>query len=255
MDLLREFYILVKTIMHWIYAFFGFTIFFFVFGLERVTILGRSYVLPVPMDNSFAVQMFNRIRSDLLPPEVKLIVTNPMSAFLVQVEIALLLGFFVTFPYFLYTIILYLRPALLSEERKAVLWILIPLVFLFMLGVFFSYILLIPATFDILYPYATNMGIAPFFALEEFMYYVSLLLMVSGFMFLLPIFMVLLSFIHVVPTKFWQERWRGALLFFLILSAIITPDQTGITMIMLFIPLALLYLAGSFFAKRLHKRV
>lgn len=251
MTLLEELKIFVKTILHWIYSFVGFTLFFFIFGFKKIVILGRNYFLPLPTENSISVQVFNKIRQDLLPSNVQIIVTNPMSAFLAQLLLASLLGFLLTFPLFLYKIITYLRPALHPHERRTVIWSIMPLTFLFLLGSAFSYFFLIPATFDILYPYATVMGIIPFFSLDEFIYYVLLLIIVAGVMFLLPMFMVLLSFIRIVKAEFWIRKWRGALLFFLILSAIITPDQTGITMVMLFIPLAMLYFVGCYFSKKL----
>ena len=234
MTLLEELKIFVKNILHWIYSFVAFSLFFFLF----------------PTDNSFTVQVFNQIRQDLLPSGVQLIVTNPMSAFVLQILISILLSFLLTIPFFIYKIILYLQPALLPHEKKAVLWSLFPSTFLFFAGCVFSYFFLIPATFKILYPYATIMGLLPFFSLNEFIYYVFSLMFGVGLMFLMPLFMILLSFTGIIKAEFWRRKWRHALLFFLILSAIITPDGTGITMVMLFIPLTALYFIGYLFAKR-----
>jgi len=107
----------------------------------------------------------------------------------------------------------------------------------------------------VLYPFATTLGAVPFFGIDEFIYYVFGLMVAVGVMFLLPIFMVLLSYIGLVEPAFWKSKWRYALLFFLVLSAIITPDGTGVTMIMLFLPLVALYLFGYFFANKLQKHV
>jgi sec-independent protein translocase protein TatC len=113
---------------------------------------------------------------------------------------------------------------------------------------------LIPATFKILYPFATNIGATPFFSLEEFMSSVFSLMVITGIMFLLPIFMVLLSFLGIVKPDFWISKLRFAALFFLIFTAIITPDGTGITMLILFFPLIGLYLIGCLLTGRFKKR-
>ena len=239
MTFLEEFKIFIKNILHWIYSLISFSFFFFLF----------------PTPKSFSVQVFNQIRQDLLPPGVQLVVTNPMSAFVLQILISILLSFLLNIPFLIYKIILYLRPALLPHEKKAVLWSLLPFVVLFFAGCLFSYFFLIPATFKILYPYATAMGILPFFSLDEFIYYVFSLMIGVGLMFLLPLFMILLSFMGIISPEFWKRKWRHALLFFLISSAIITPDGTGITMALLFVPLAALYFAGYFFADKLNKQV
>ena len=209
--------------------------------------------MPLPTQDSFSVQVFNKIRYDLLPPGVQLIVTNPMSAFVSQILLSILLGFLLTFPFFIYKIILYIQPALLPHEKKAVLWSLLPLVSLFFAGCAFSYFFLIPVTFKVLYPYAVSINAITFFSIDEFIYYVSGLMVAVGMMFLLPLFMVLLSFMGIIKADFWRKNWRYSCLFFLISSAIITPDGTGVTMMMLFLPLATLYFMGYVFANKFNK--
>lgn len=253
MTLLSELKIFVKNILYWIFSFVGFSFFFFLFGLKKIVVFGKSYFLPLPSENSFSVQIFNKIRQDLLPSGVQLVTTNPMSAFISQILLSMLLGFLLTTPLFIYKIIRYLRPALLLRERKAVLLSLFPLVFLFFSGCAFSYFFLIPATFKTLYPYAALIGAASFFSIDEFVYYVFGLMLAVGMMFLLPLFMVLLSFIGIIKAQFWGKNWRPACLVFLISSAIITPDGTGVTMIMLFLPLAALYFTGYIFASKFGK--
>lgn len=255
MTFLNELKIFTRHILYWIVAFVGFSIFFFTFGLKEITIFGKELFLLLPTENSFSVQVFNRISQDLLPANVQLVTTNPMSAFLAQIILSMLLGFLVTIPLFIYKIIMYLRPALFPQERKAVLWSLLPLVFLFFSGVAYSYFFLIPATFKVLYPYATNIGAVAYFSIDEFTHYVFGLTVTVGLMFLLPVFMILLSCLGVIRAEFWRSKWQYALLLFLIASAIITPDGTGITMMMLFIPLLALYFTGSVFASKLTAQI
>lgn len=250
MTLLEELKTFVRHILHWIIAFVGFSVLCFLFGFHRLTIYGYEFIALLPSKHSLSVQVFNRMRQDLLPPNVQLLATNPLSAFLSQILFSMILAFLITAPYFLYRILMYLRPALLMHERRAILWSLLPLIFLFLSGALFSYFLLIPATFKILYPYTTIIGAAPYFSINEFVYYVFGLMVAVGMMFLLPIFMVLLSFIGIVSADFWKRSWKHACLFFLISAAIITPDGTGITMTMLFLPLMTLYLGGYIAAKK-----
>ena len=253
MDFLRELKIFTKHIVHWIIYFLGFSVFVGCFGLKKTVIFGKELLLFLPSDNSLTVQVFNKIRADLLPPDVKLMVTNPMSAFLAQILISMLLGFLMTLPIFIYEIIRYLRPALSPQERKAVMLSVLPLAFLFLFGSAYSYFFLIPTTFKLLYPFTTSLGAVAYFSVDEFVQYIFSLTITVGFMFLLPVFMALLSWLGIISAEFWKNKWRSACLFFLIGSAIITPDGTGITMIMLFIPLMALYLAGYACARKLER--
>lgn len=231
MGLLKEFKIFVKTILSWVYLLLGFSFFFFLF--------------PRPID-SLAVQVFNLFQRDLLPEGVQLIVTNPLSAFLAQMQVSFLMAFIVTLPFFLYNMIKYLLPALLEKERKIIFKILFPSSLLFFLGCLFAYFLLIPVTFAVLYPYALAIGAVPFFSVAEFIVLVFGLMLVVGIMFLMPVFMVFLSSLGIIKPVFWKNNQRIALLLFLIFSAIITPDGTGISMIILSVPLVGLYFLGTF---------
>lgn len=251
MVFLEELEIFIHSVLHWVYCFLGFSFFFFVFGLKEIVVFGKTYFVPLPTANSFSVQIFNVIRHNVLPSNVQLIATNPMNAFASQVLFSLLLGLFITAPLLVYKIVVYLYPALLPREKRLVVWSLIPLILLFFSGSLFSYFFLIPTTFTVLYPFATVMGAASFFSLNEFIYYVFGLIVGVGMVFLLPLLMILLSYLRIIDAEFWRSTWRHALLFFLILSAIITPDGTGVTMTMLFLPLVALYFGGYFFASRL----
>lgn len=251
MTLITELKIFIKHILHWFYWFAGFSFFFFAYGLQESILFGRIYYLPVMSKNSISVQVFNKIRSDLLPDTVQLVVTNPMSAFVSQTLLSVGLAFLVTFPFFIFGIIRYLNPALLPEEKKALTLSVFPVVLLFLSGCAFSYVFLIPTIFSVLYPFAISIGAVPFFSLDEFIYYVFGLTISVGVMFLLPLFMILFSMMGIIKASFWRKKWRHAILLFLVLSAIITPDGTGVTMVMLFFPLAILYFLGYFFANKL----
>lgn len=245
MGLLKEFKELIKSILSWVGLLIGFSGFFSVFGLKEIEILGKNLFLPLPTLHSFSVQIFEIIQQDLLPPGVQLIVTNPFSGFLAQILVSLLLAFVLTFPYFLYKIIGYLLPALFEKERKAIIRVLFPSALLFIFGCLFAYFLLIPSVFRVLYSYVIVIGAIPFFSISEFITWVFGLMIAVGIMFLLPVFMTLLSRFKIVPPDIWKKNWRSAILIFLILAAIITPDGTGITMIMLSAPLTGLYFLGT----------
>jgi len=244
MTLFEELKEFLKSILLWIYFFLGFTIFFFGFGLKQTEILGGKFFLPVPTIYSFASQFFKYIQQSLVPVQVEIVVLNPLNAFLAQITIALSLAFIFTFPLLLYRLIKFIAPALYKKEKKAVSKVVIFSVILFISGCLFSYFVLIPSTFKILYSFATVLEASPFFTAYEFVSLTIVLAVAVGLMFQIPIFMVLLSSLGFVAPDFWKNNCKYIFLGFLIFSAIITPDGTGVTMLILFFPLAGLYLLG-----------
>lgn len=250
MTLLQELKIFIKNIATWIYALIGFAFFFSIFGLHKVAIYGRSFTLPSFSKDPFSVQVFKIMERDFLPSGVQLIVTNPWSGFIAQLEIVIILAFITTLPLLLYKIINYCSPALFEHEKRAILKSVFMFTALFVLGCLFAYYFMVPLTFEFMYPFASSLGVLTFFALDAFMAWIITILISTGIMFLLPIFMLVLSSLGIVSPDFWRKKWRTSLLCLLIFSAIMTPDQTGVTMILLFAPLAVLYMVGSLLAGR-----
>lgn len=231
--MINEFVKLLKALLLWILAMLGLSLVFFI---------------PIYNEQSVAVKVFQLLKSDLIPVEVELIVTSPLQAFLAQVGVSLALAFVLVFPLFLLRLVSYLAPALYEAERKVLNWILLPSTVLFLSGCAFAYYYIIPVTFKLLYEFADDLTATSLLLVNEFTYLVFGITLVTGFLFLLPVCMVILSFVKVVSADFWFTNWRFALVFFLIFSAIITPDGSGVTMLMLLVPLSCLYVAGSFLA-------
>ncbi len=240
---------LKDLIIHWLILFLFTGLFFFFFGISTINVRGTDFTLPLPTENTFSIQFFKMMQNDLLPSGVTLVATGPLSALNTQTIIAFMLSFLITFPYLIYRLVKYISPALYKGERRIFLSLLIPTIVLFLFGCIFSYLFVIPPTFKALYAYTTNTGVTALFSMEAFVSSVMTFMMVAGVLFLLPIFMVFLSFIGIAPPEFWWKNWRYAQLTFLLFSAIITPDGSGVSMILLSLPLTVLYAVGATVSK------
>jgi len=249
--LLDELQQLGKKILVWLWLFIAAFSFFFAFGIKKVEIFNKIIPVPLPGIESISTLFFKKIQQDLLIKDLELITTNPLDAVWAQIGISLFLAFIITLPFLLYKIAIYFSPALFEKEKRAVLKALLPCIILFICGCVFAYFFIIPITFKILYSYVLAMGAKPFFAINQFISLVLILVLGTGLLFLLPIFMILLSRLKIVSPDTWKKNWRYAILLFLILAAIITPDGTGVTMILLALPLSVLYLMGCVGSKRL----
>jgi len=252
MELLKELNELKKVFLPWIGIWLLLSIFFFGFGFQKTELFNLTIYYPFPSFHSISAYFLGMAGEDLLPDGVQLITLNPLNAFLVLVIISLLLGFIISFPFFLYQLIRYLSPAFYQKEIKAAFKVLIPSSLLFIAGCLFAYFLIIPLTFKVLYSFAMVIEAEEFFYVIQFVTLVLGLMLVIGIMFLLPIFMTLLTRFGIIDGQFWKKNWRYAIFIFLVFSAIITPDGTGITMIMLSAPLCALYFLGSLVAT--HRR-
>ena len=126
----------------------------------------------------------------------------------------------------------------------------LPSVALFIGGIAFSYILLIPYVLNFLYNYGEALNAATFLTIDNFISFVLQFFLGLGIAFQLPIVMYGISLTGVISSRFWRVNFRYAALLLVILGALITPDGSGVTMWFIAIPMLLLYLAGMLVVER-----
>lgn len=234
-----------RVIRSWLYLWCIAAFAIFSFGFEWF--VWREYRIPLPSfeEISLAARILTHMTEFLVPSGVTLVATNPFSAFAAQVLVSALAALVITFPFFLVRVLAYLSPALYASERRGLMFVLGFASILFAGGCAFGYFIVLPTTLHFLYGYVGALGAVPFFSVTEFIALVVSFTFVAGICFLLPIAMVCVTAIGVVPHTFWWRSWRSALLLFLIASAIITPDGSGVSMVLLASPLSILYGVGA----------
>lgn len=247
--MLQEFYSEIQQLWlglrSWMYVYLLLAGFIFMFGLQEYTILERSFVYFSITAESFATYFFQMLVTDVVPSSIPLIVTSPLTAFVIQVKLSLFVAFVLTFPILLHNFLLYILPALYQRERSILSWTMVIGTVLFFSGVIFSYVLLVPMTLEVLYGFAGSLGVTTYLASETLLSFVFALLLVSGLAFTVPIVMVLLTGARLVPAVVWWQNWRQVLIVILLVSAIITPDGSGVAMLLLAAPTMVLYGCGA----------
>lgn len=141
-----------------------------------------------------------------------------------------------------------IRSSPLSRIRliKAIL----PMFLLFIFGVVFSYILVIPFTLNLLYKYGESVGAETFLTVNDFITFVLQFILGFGIAFQLPVLMYVLSLSGLTDSKFWQKNFRYAIIIITIFGAIITPDGSGVTMWFIALPMIALYAVGIVMIRR-----
>ena len=108
------------------------------------------YPYPDPFNN-LAIQLTVFLSDTLLPSEVKLIQTAPGQAFFSQIHVAFLIGIICSIPVIVREIFAFTFPALSKKTTRSIYKITFPILLLFMIGIVFSYVLVIPFTLSFLY--------------------------------------------------------------------------------------------------------
>ena len=232
-------------LFHSVLAIIIMTIISFSLGPSEGMILGHQIPIVVPTtSNSFAAEMFIRMKKDLLPPDTMLVTQSPIDAMLTLFQISILLGIILTMPIHFYEFVKFVSPGLFPEEKKVIMLLVPSATLLFIAGTLFSYFLIAPFTFSYLYDYAGYIDATPMITVQEFLNFSLMLVLMVGVLFDLPVFMATFTAMGIVPSIFWKRRWREAVMVILIIAAVITPDGTGVTQIIITLPMLLLYWSG-----------
>lgn len=242
--------------------------------------LTAYYPYPDPLNN-VALQLTSYMKDTLLPTGVKLIQTAPGQVFFAQVHISLLIGLICSLPIVIKEIFGFISPAFdpsknkddseTKEEDKdgktkdkngkkafsrfKLFKVISPIFLLFLLGVVFSYVLVIPFTLNFLYKYGEAIGAETFLTVNDFITFVLQFVLGFGIAFQLPVIMYVLSLSGATDSKFWQRNFRYAIIIITVFGAIITPDGSGVTMWFIALPMIALYAIGILSIRRREDRV
>jgi sec-independent protein translocase protein TatC len=167
-----------------------------------------------------------------LPDEFDtLFFTSPAGAFFARLKIAGFIGVALAMPVILYEVWRFVTPGLLPRERRLVWPFLLVAMFLFALGVLIGYLVL-PYALNFLFGFAGE-GIEPLPTIEEYIGFVTTLLLVFGLMLQFPVVLFVLARLGIVTPKWLASRRRWAILIIAIVSAVTTPGGDPLSMVVL----------------------
>lgn len=162
-------------------------------------------------------------------------VTEEIGVFM---RVAMTAGIAVAFPYIAFEFWLFAAPGLKPREKKMGL-VGIPLAtFLFLVGMAFTFYVLLPAALPFLGSF-TN--IAQFWSAKEYFAFITGLMLWIGLFFEFPLVIYVLTSIGIVQPKFLAEQWRLAVVIIAVIAAAITPTVDPVNMGLVMAPMILLY--------------
>lgn len=195
------------------------------------------------MQRSFTAQLPEDVPFDTTNPEF-LVNLHPVEHLLFAVKISLVAGLIVVLPIVLY----YAWPAIrergfASGDRRVFLvwsWLLIAAV---AIGSYVGFAFIAPAIISALIFHAVDAGMVVTYRLNSFAWLVVYTTIGVGVLIGFLMSMVLFHVTGIVPYETMRRRWRGVLVWTMILGALLTPGSV-LTMLLVVIPVIVVYLVG-----------
>lgn len=173
---------------------------------------------------------------------------RPAEAFMIYMKLALLGGLLLAAPIILYQLYGFISPALTFKEKRFTIMCLPLTLFLILVGMLFSYYFVFPRGLKFFLGFAAG-KVSPLLSLESYLDFFLMLVVPFGFIFTLPLIVLLLCYLQLVQVQTLQKYHKHIILAAFIVAAVITPTPDIITQSLLALPMILLYEISIVLAK------
>ena len=178
----------------------------------------------------------------------ELINTSMLGNFTAHIMVSLVGGIIVVFPYVMFQVWGFVKPALKDSERKSIRGLGFASSLLFFAGVAFGYWGIVPLSLQFLGGYEIG-DVAARIAVMSYVKTVAAIALSSGLIFQLPVLVYFLARAGIVTPEILKSYRKHALVGILIVAAIITPPDLT-SQILVSIPVLFLYEIGILIARR-----
>lgn len=174
---------------------------------------------------------------------VKFLQLAPGEYFFVSLKVAGYSGLVVSSPFILYQIMQFVLPGLTRRERQLLIPVILGSTVLFVVGLAFSYVALIPAALNFFINYGEGV-VEQLWSIDRYFEFVLLLMFSTGLAFQIPIIQLLLGALGITSSRQMVSGWRFVILASAILGAVLTPSTDPVTQSLLGGAVLSLYFGG-----------
>ncbi len=187
---------------------------------------GTASFLPDFSDAAFRVDIIN---------------INVASQFMTHISTSFYLALVLAFPFVIYQVWLFIRPALFQNEVRNIRLAFLLGTVMFYLGCAVSYTVLFPFTFRFLVEYQVSESVVNQINLNSYISMFVTMTFIMGAVFELPLLAWVLSKLGLIYKETLKNLRKYAVVVLMILAAFITPTGDPFTLMLVFIPLYMLY--------------
>lgn len=200
----------------------------------------------------------NEIMAELLRPAVASGVTlqniEPFGQAFMKIKVVFIGGTILAFPWLVWQIWGFIAPGLYAHERSWARRITFFTTICFLIGIAFSYFLLIPSMMQYMHVVA-DPNIEDNIAISYYFSFFSNMILAGGLIFELPMVTWVLARVGILNPQLMVTYRRHSIVGILVVAAVLTPSPDPVNQLMVAIPLYVLYeisavLARFAYAKR-----
>jgi sec-independent protein translocase protein TatC len=169
----------------------------------------------------------------------KLVYLNPTEPFNLYLKIAALAGLFLTSPFVLYQVWMFISPGLYRNEKRYVVPFMVSTIALFSAGGYFGFKIVYPAALNFLISFGKQFQ--PMITIKEYTELFLSIILGMGLIFEMPILVFFLALMGMVTAGWMWKNFRYSILIIFIVAAIVTPTTDILNMCIFAAPMIALY--------------
>ena len=176
----------------------------------------------------------------LVAPAGKLYYTKPTEAFFTYMKISIVAGCIISSPIWFYQLWAFIVPALSKGEKKVTFMVVPTAVTLFVVGVLFSYYLVLPMAIQFFIGFGTD-ELQPLFSIGQYIDFVIAFVLPFGITFELPLILIALGVMGILSSERLRQYRKMFILVAFVVGAAISPTPDMLSQTMIAGPMILLY--------------
>jgi sec-independent protein translocase protein TatC len=180
--------------------------------------------------------------------------TSPTEQFSKAIQIGLVGGLVVAFPYVVWELWRFIRPGLSRKEIRTTRGAVGVVSFLFFLGVAFTYFVILPFTFRFLANFTVMDEVQNIWRIGDVVSLITLFCLAGGLLFQMPVVAWVLSRLGILHPRLMRRYRRHALVVIVIVAGILTPSPDALSQLLLALPIIVLYEVSILIVGRNQKR-
>lgn len=184
------------------------------------------------------------------PENVELFNNKMAGQFMLHIKSSIVGAFVVAFPYLIWELWLFVKPALPPYQRKQSIRYVVETPVWFIIGLLFGYYVISPLAINFLGNYTVSDQISNIIDVGSFMSTVLGVSFAGAIAFQLPLLIRLLATLGIIGSESMRQYRKLAVVVLLIFSAVITPPDV-VSQILIFVPCYALYEYGIRIARRI----
>jgi len=184
----------------------------------------------------------------------KLVFLGPAEAFWMNMKIALVSGFILIIPIVFYQLWRFISPGLYQHEKKYIIPFVLSASGLFLVGVIFCYLIVLPFAMSFLLNYKVGDFLMPMLSVGLYIDFLLKFLLAFGFVFELPILIVITTRMGLITPQTLKKYRKLAIILAFVVAAIITPTPDAFNQTLMAVPMIILYEFGIWISIILNKK-